>query len=91
MRIRVLVDVRMSLKSYVNLRLREGEICRVKVKYENLPNICFNCGRLRHGVRDCVDGSMDSKVPKYGIWLRASPWRSVRKEEETDDGMPTLV
>ena len=64
------------------------------VRYEKLPNICFNCGRLGHAVRDRVDGSMDPKNPKYGIWLRASPWRSVKNykkeiNDESDISCPT--
>ncbi|CAO2827349.1 unnamed protein product [Amaranthus hypochondriacus] len=31
-----------------------------------------------HGMRDCVDALIDSKKLRYGIWLRASPWRSVK-------------
>lgn len=90
MRIRVLLDVRKPLKTHVNLKLREGEVCSVKVKYENLPNFCFNCGRMGHGVRDCIDGIFDSKNPRYGIWLRASPWKTVRKEEEVEEGRKML-
>lgn len=78
MRIRVLGYVRMPLKTYVKLRLREGEVCKVQVRYENLPNICFNCGHLGHGMRDCVDALADPKNPRFGIWLRAVPWRSAK-------------
>lgn len=86
MRIRVLVDVRLPLKTDVNLRLWEGDICKVKVMYENLPNICFNCGRLGDGIRDYVDSSANPKKPKYGIRLRAFPWRSVKNFDKEMSG-----
>lgn len=30
-------------------------------KYENLPVFCFACGRMGHGVTDCLDVSKEDK------------------------------
>ncbi|TXG70272.1 hypothetical protein EZV62_005207 [Acer yangbiense] len=40
------------------LRLKPGssdEIFTVGLKYEKLPDFCFACGRIGHGIKDCED------------------------------------
>jgi hypothetical protein len=48
----------------------------VSFRYERLPFFCFNCGRVRHGVKGCrVKKSQrrhEEEGPKpWGLWLRA--------------------
>lgn len=55
--------------------------------YECLPNFCYFCGRLGHGMKECERGGRSiteaaiNELP-YGQWLRASPER--RKEWRTN-------
>lgn len=48
--------------------------------------ICFYCGRLGHGTNDCkaVFG-VSSPVKKYGVWIKASPWKPMRLEEVSEE------
>ena len=74
LRIRVLVDVKNPFKIYIFLKLRNAKTSKVIIKYENLPNICFSCGRLGRGSNDCADAQGDRKSVSFGTWFKASPW-----------------
>ncbi|KAL2924064.1 Transcriptional repressor NrdR, partial [Bienertia sinuspersici] len=69
---------------------RGCEQVRVPVKYERLPLICFICGKIGHGDRECdVNNNDYSPEKKYGTWLRASPWRpkiQEKKSEKEEEG-----
>ena len=76
MRIRVLIDVSKPLRRGARIRLgQNGDVVWVDARYERLPDFCFRCGRLGHGVRDCKErkilGSDQSEVFQYGAWMRA--------------------
>ena len=52
-------------------------------KYERLPNICYWCGCLNHGDRDCdlwveSEGSLTKESQAYGAWIRAPPFAKGR-------------
>lgn len=82
MRVRVKIDVRQPLRDSVRLKIRDGQVCKIPVKYERLPMICFYCGRLGHVSNDCVEVSGDSTPErKYGPSLRASPWKFVKEDD----------
>lgn len=53
MRIRVLIDVRKTIKKCINLKMRGGFSSWVTVKYERISLFCCFCGRLGHGTKDC--------------------------------------
>ena len=59
----------------------EGREARwVFFKYEWLPNFCYQCGRLDHGVKECTEkAGMENRAGKegmqYGAWLRGEPGR----------------
>lgn len=76
LRVRVKVDVRKPLRDQVQLKIRGEKMCDIPVKYERLPLVCFYCGRLGHGMNECVEVSGD-RTPEqiFGPSLRASPWK----------------
>lgn len=87
LRIRVAIDVRYPLKKHVTIKLRGGEMCVCPVKYEKLPMVCFYCGKLGHGTNECKDTfGVDSPIKHYGAWMKASPWRPMRTEENKEKG-----
>ena len=84
----ILVDVRNPIKTHVNIKLREGSMSKVNVKYENIPKICFKCDRLGHRLMDCMAVSSDTKNLRYGIWLRESLWKTVQEHQEISQDLP---
>ena len=69
MRIRVMIDVREPLNDCVTLKLCGDQVCKIPVKYERLPMICFYCGRLDHGTNECIDVLGDSTPKRILIHL----------------------
>ena len=46
-------------------------------RYEHLPNICYWCGKLTHGDRECPlwirsRGTIKDGDQQFGAWLRAT-------------------
>ncbi|KAK3212593.1 hypothetical protein Dsin_017299 [Dipteronia sinensis] len=49
----------------------------VGLKYEQLPEFCYACGRIGHGSKDSPDeeariGALNGATTKFGAWMRAS-------------------
>jgi hypothetical protein len=75
LRLRVIIDLRNPLERG-RMILMGGKDYWVSFRYERLPFFCFNCGRVRHGVKGCrVKKSQrrhEEEGPKpWGLWLRA--------------------
>ena len=49
----------------------EGEKCWVSFRYERLPIFCFQCGKLGHNEKHCLDPPDQQNPRQYGDWLRA--------------------
>ncbi len=63
----------------------------VSFKYERLPNFCYQCGLLTHGDKDCLETTKrpngeNAAHAQYGLWLRAEPKRTQRKNWVTVEG-----
>ncbi|TXG49106.1 hypothetical protein EZV62_024981 [Acer yangbiense] len=56
MRVKVQIDIHKSLKRWLRLKLDKTEnIVVVGLKYEILPEFCYDCGKIRHGIKECLD------------------------------------
>ncbi|KAF4369866.1 hypothetical protein F8388_011736 [Cannabis sativa] len=56
----------------------DGRKIWLPFRYDRLPFICFNCGRLGHEARGCsgpiqtVEDDSGNRVPSFGIWLQVN-------------------
>lgn len=83
-RVRVILDVTKPLCRGRKISLDGGSSGWVSFKYERLPSLCFWCGCLTYGKRDCevwiASGrSLTVEDRKYGTWLRAPLSNKIRK------------
>ncbi|XP_030945132.1 uncharacterized protein LOC115969588 [Quercus lobata] len=76
-RLREAVDIQKPLcrgRTIITARGKEGW---VNFRYERLPNICYWCGKLTHGDRECPlwirsRGTLKAGDQQFGAWLRAT-------------------
>lgn len=59
--------------------MENGKKSWVTFKYERLPNICYQCGKMDHSDWDCEiwldsEGSLAETQKKFGLSLRAPPF-----------------
>ncbi|TXG54824.1 hypothetical protein EZV62_020080 [Acer yangbiense] len=77
MRVKVCIDISKSLRRWLRLKLgKTEEITTVSLKYERLPEFCYACGRVGHGILECLDvdarkQALECTPTKYGAWLKA--------------------
>ena len=79
-RVRVNIDISLPLCRGRVITLENGEKSWVRFQYERLPNICYWCGRLDHGNKQCKlwiqsKGSLSTEKQQFGSFLRASPYQ----------------
>ena len=48
----------------------------VGLRYERLPEFCYACGRIGHGIKACPDSeariaALQGRSTKFGPWMRA--------------------
>ena len=77
LRMKVTIDVNKPLCRGRLISLSHGEQSRVSFKYERLPNICYWCGCLNHGDRDCdlwieSEGNLTKENQAYRAWIWCS-------------------
>ena len=74
LRVKVKMDVTKKLVRGKKIAIEGREQRWIAFKYERLPNFCYRCGLLNHGLRDCPEGKMEdmteSSPLQYGAWLR---------------------
>ncbi|XP_074284169.1 uncharacterized protein LOC141608724 [Silene latifolia] len=81
-RVRILFDIREPLKAAIPIRVRDGQTISFPVKYERFPTFYYGCGIIGHGEKDCDHGPYEDENLKFGEWLRTSPWKVVKTENE---------
>lgn len=75
------MDVRKPLTQKIKVKMRGGDKDFFEVKYEKPTLFCFCCGRMGHGLKDCMDYGEEKELNvKYGGWLKVSPWKKVSLE-----------
>ncbi|TXG51438.1 hypothetical protein EZV62_023962 [Acer yangbiense] len=95
-RVKVRIDISKPLLRCLRLNVDDsGEVTTVILLYERLPEFCYACCIIGHGLRDCHDDdarleALEGVSTKYGSWLRAasveqSKNRSSRNEKKLDD------
>lgn len=80
MHVRVNIDVSRPLLQGKKINIGTCQPCWIHFSYELLPNLCYQCGRLVHGYRDCMLETRMTKPPTgdktkcfpYGQWPRES-------------------
>lgn len=55
LRVRLEIDVEKPLKDTINIKVRGGTSKTIMVKYKKMPLVCFICGMLGHGDKDCPE------------------------------------
>ena len=91
MRVQVLIDISQPLCRGRVICLEDDKELQVSFKYEQLPNLCYWCGRLTHNDRDCElwldsEGTLEETDKRYGPWIRAEPFASSCKAMITVPG-----
>lgn len=79
MRVRVKIDVRVSLKRQTKVKSKGGDWCVVNFKYEKLNLFCFVCGKLGHAENRCEIRFMmkeDNGIHEWSGDLRANNRRT---------------
>ena len=75
-------------------RSEGGEQRWISFKYERLPNFCYRCGMLSHGLRDCPEGKVEAlpeiSALQYGAWLRGEVSRFGTEERWPAKGGPIM-
>ncbi|TXG72946.1 hypothetical protein EZV62_001525 [Acer yangbiense] len=78
MRVKVRLDISKPLKRWLRLKLgKTEEVTMVGLRYKRLPDFCYACGRIGHGMKECLDEeaksvAIEGSTTKFGSWLRAS-------------------
>ncbi|TXG54079.1 hypothetical protein EZV62_019335 [Acer yangbiense] len=56
---------------------KSDNIVVVGLKYERLPEFCYACGKIGHGIKECLDiearnEALTGKTTKFGSWIRVT-------------------
>ncbi|KAG8375096.1 hypothetical protein BUALT_Bualt10G0064800 [Buddleja alternifolia] len=73
LRIRVELDINITLKDRVPLRCADGKEILVEIRYEKLGDFCYVCDSLAHKIQSCpnpIDPKSRSSPLPFGPWMK---------------------
>ncbi|TXG48338.1 hypothetical protein EZV62_027632 [Acer yangbiense] len=76
-RVKVRIDISKPQKRWLLLKLTTSdEVIMVVLKYERLPEFCYACGKIGHGMKECLDEeemkvALEGSPLRFGSWLKA--------------------
>ncbi|TXG67205.1 hypothetical protein EZV62_008480 [Acer yangbiense] len=82
---------------WLRLKLNNSEsIVMVGLKYKRLPEFCYACGRIGHGISECSDEeakkeAIKGPVTRFGSWMRAASKEKVKSKTSSQDSGGSLV
>ncbi|KAK3012916.1 hypothetical protein RJ639_009673 [Escallonia herrerae] len=74
LRIQVVLDIRQPIHTGFHRTKEASSTSWIHLRYERLPDFCFNCGRIGHVHKGCSQMPLsfpETKTNPYGPWLRA--------------------
>ena len=91
MRMQIFIDIFQPLCRGRVIYLEDDKEQWVSFKYEQLPNLCYWCGRLTHNNHDYelwLDsaGTLKETEKQYGPWIQTPPFAGSRKAVITVPG-----
>ncbi|KAL5546097.1 hypothetical protein UlMin_005784 [Ulmus minor] len=74
-RVRVIIDISKPLKRILKVHLgSDKELVTILLRYEHLPELCFQCGLFGHPLKECPESVIlqgNNPKLKYGAWIKA--------------------
>lgn len=85
-RIRVKMDITKPLRRGFMINLKDSrELCWVTIRYERIPDFCFNCGVIGHVVKDCLSKRNEENDNKeeyeFGMWMKFQGYTGKTKNQ----------
>lgn len=86
-RIKVAMDVRKPMVKELQSRRTSGEIIKMSLRYENLQDICYCCGRIGHSFKSCNEYMVKPEL-RFDKSIKTFPIRSILPARKlTDDAL----
>ncbi|MFQ6645395.1 hypothetical protein Gotur_018939 [Gossypium turneri] len=68
-RLRIKLNVQKPLRRGIFVSIGNGNRIWIPFKYEKLPTFCFGCGKLGHGLQECIVIKPAEKKELENIYL----------------------